>query len=493
VIAGRPPFSLFMEAVIGLEIHAELATQSKMFCACPVVHSAQAAPNCCVCPVCAGMPGVLPVINRQAVEYGLRVALALNCQVAPVSIFARKNYFYPDLPKGYQITQYDRPLAQHGYLLIQTSQGERQVRIRRVHLEEDAGKLTHTQIDDQPCSLVDLNRAGVPLLEIVSEPDLHTPEEVRAYATALRAILRYVGANSGDMEKGVLRIEPNISLRPTGSTALGSRTEIKNLNSFRALERATAYEIERQAALLSQGQPVRQETRGWDEASGQTTLQRVKEQAEDYRYFAEPDLPPLVVEPGWLEAVRQSLPELPAARQQRFQAQYGLSAYDAAVLVEERSVADYYEQSAAAAQGIAPKVIANWVSGELFALLNKAGLEIAACPVSPVALAGLLGMVARGEVSQASAKGVLAEAFASGQEPSAIVNTRGLRQVSDTAAITELVRQVLAENLSQAAAYRGGKEALFQWFFGQVMRRGKGQANPQVVKQVLLDLLHEQP
>ncbi len=481
-----------MEAVIGLEIHAELATQSKMFCACSVVHSAQAAPNSCVCPICAGMPGMLPVINRQAVAYGLRVALALNCQVAPVSIFARKNYFYPDLPKGYQITQYDLPLAQNGSLVIRTSQGERIIRIRRIHLEEDAGKLTHTQIKGQPCSLVDLNRAGVPLLEIVSEPDLHTPEEVRVYATTLRAILRYLGVNSGDMEKGVLRIEPNISLRPSGSATLGSRTEIKNLNSFRALERATAYEIERQAGLLHQGQPVRQETRGWDETSGKTVLQRVKEQAEDYRYFPEPDLPPLVIETDWLESVSQSLPELPAARQSRFQGQYGLSAYDAGVLVEEQCVADYYEQSVAAAQNVTPKVIANWISGELFALLNKAGLEIAACPITPAALANLLGMVARQEISHASARDVLAEMFTSGMDPVVIVNAQGLRQVSDTAAITELVRRVLAENPTQAAAYRAGKEALFQWFFGQVMRLAQGQANPQVVKQILLGLLHTQ-
>ncbi|TLN28073.1 Asp-tRNA(Asn)/Glu-tRNA(Gln) amidotransferase subunit GatB, partial [bacterium] len=310
------------EPVIGLEVHAEMLTRSKMFCGCPVVDSTRAEANVAVCPVCAGMPGVLPVVNRQAVEYALRVALALECSVANSSLFERKNYFYPDLPKGYQISQYEYPLAERGRLVIDTSAGERLIRVRRVHLEEDAGKLTHIEKDGEHYSLVDLNRAGVALLEIVSEPDMHSMEEARAYAEGLRAILRALGVNSGDMEKGVIRFEANISIRPAGSTGLGTRTEVKNLNSFRALERSITYEIERQSALLDAGGRVDQETLGWDEPNNRTNSQRSKEEAHDYRYFPEPDLPPLVVEPEWVEQVRAALPELPRARAQRFVREY---------------------------------------------------------------------------------------------------------------------------------------------------------------------------
>lgn len=473
------------EAVIGLEVHAELATRSKMFCRCAVVDSTQAEPNVAVCPVCAGMPGVLPVLNQRAVEFGLRVALALNCDIAPVSIFARKNYFYPDLPKGYQISQYEQPLARNGWLKIRTSQGERLIRIRRVHLEEDTGKLTHVEQGGESYSLVDLNRAGVPLLEIVSEPDLCTAEEVRAYAVALRAILRYLGVNSGDMQKGVMRVEPNISVRPAGDQALGTRTEIKNLNSFRALERATAYEIQRQSELLRQGQAVVQETRGWDEAHGVTVVQRTKEEAEDYRYFPEPDLPPLVIDPAWLEQIRAALPELPEARLGRFQAQYGLSAYDAGVLIEEPQVAAYYEQAMQAAPEIAPKVVANWISGDLFGLLNQAGIGIEATRVTPEMLAALLRMTTQGEINQNTAKAVLAEMFESGESAEAIVARRGLRQISDQTAIAGLVQRVLEENPNEVRAYLGGKETVAKWLFGQVMRAARGQANPQVLQKEL--------
>jgi aspartyl-tRNA(Asn)/glutamyl-tRNA(Gln) amidotransferase subunit B len=473
------------EAVIGLEVHAELATRSKMFCRCVVVDSTQAEPNIAVCPVCAGMPGVLPVLNQRAVEFGLRVALALDCDIAPVSIFARKNYFYPDLPKGYQISQYEQPLARNGRLKIRTSQGERLIRIRRVHLEEDTGKLTHIEQGSESYSLVDLNRAGVPLLEIVSEPDLRTAEEVRAYAMALRAILRYLGVNSGDMQKGVMRVEPNISVRPAGGQALGTRTEIKNLNSFRALERATAYEIQRQSELLRRGQAVVQETRGWDEARGVTVVQRTKEEAEDYRYFPEPDLPPLVIDPAWLEQIRAALPELPEARLGRFQAQYGLSAYDAGVLTEEPQVAAYYEQAVQAAPEIAPKVVANWISGDLFGLLNQAGIGIESTRATPEMLAALLRMTAQGEINQNTAKAVLAEMFESGESAEAIVIRRGLRQISDQAAIAGLVQGVLEENPNEVRAYLGGKETVAKWLFGQVMRAARGQANPQVLQKEL--------
>ena len=473
------------EPVIGLEIHAELDTRSKMFCACRVVDSTVAQPNIAVCPVCAGMPGVLPVVNQRAVEYGLRVALALGCQVNPTSIFARKNYFYPDLPKGYQISQYEQPLARNGAITFLTSQGERLVRIRRVHLEEDTGKLTHINQAGESYSLVDLNRAGVPLLEIVTEPDLHSAEEVRLYASALRSLLRYLGVNSGDMQKGVMRIEPNISVRPLGSRELGTRTEIKNLNSFRALERGVEYEIQRQVGLLNRGERVVQETVGWDDLRGVTFTQRVKETEEDYRYFPEPDLPPLVLDPAWVEAVRLSLPELPIARLHRFQGQYGLSAYDAEVLVAERATADYYEQAVAAAADVSPKVVTNWITGELFALLNQSGGGIESCPVAPPALAALLEMVRRGEINHNTGKTVLVEMFQSGKTAEQIVAERGLRQVSDTDVIAGLVAGVLADNPEQVASFLQGKETVSRWLFGQVMRLARGQANPQVVQQEL--------
>jgi aspartyl-tRNA(Asn)/glutamyl-tRNA(Gln) amidotransferase subunit B len=475
------------EAVIGLEVHAELATQSKMFCACPVVDSTQAEPNTTVCPVCAGMPGTLPVVNRRAVEYGLRVALALGCQVNPVSIFARKNYFYPDLPKGYQISQYEQPLARNGCLVISIPQGqnpprEKVVRIRRVHLEEDTGKLTHVEKDSQECSLVDLNRAGVPLLEIVTEPDLSSAEEVRAYAMLLRSILRYLGVNSGDMQKGVMRIEPNISVRPVGSDRFGTRTEVKNLNSFRALERSVDYEIPRQIETLQRGEVVHQETRGWDEARGVTVLQRRKETEDDYRYFPEPDLPPLVIDAAWLDEIRATLPELPAARQQRFLQQYGLSAYDASVLIVEPAVSAYFESVVQQTAQISPKLAANWITGELFSLLNQAALSIEDSPVSAAALANLLRRVAQGEINQNTAKTVLGEMFTSGKPAENIIAARGLRQISDTSLVADLVKKALADNPQEVAAYLVGKETIAKWLFGQVMRLAKGQANPQVIQ-----------
>ena len=478
------------EPVIGLEVHAELETRSKMFCACPVLDSTSAAPNVAVCPVCSGMPGVLPVVNQQAVAYGMRVALALDCQIAPASLFARKNYFYPDLPKGYQISQYEQPLARNGRLIVQTSKGERVIRIRRVHLEEDTGKLTHIAGDGESYSLIDLNRAGVPLLEIVSEPDLHSAEEVRAYATGLRSVLRYLGVNSGDLQKGVLRLEPNVSVRPRGSPILGTRVEIKNLNSFRALERGVSYEIERQINLLEQGKTVIQETVGWDASQEITVTQRVKEGEDDYRYFPEPDLPPVVIESEWIERVRASLPELPAAKYDRFRSQFGLNDYDASVLTAEPAIADYFEQVVMAAwreeaERINPKMLANWVSVELFSLLNQAGLSIEETPVPPEELASLVGLVARGEINQNTAKSVMTEMFATGKSAQAIVAEHGWKQISDSIFIAGLVRQVLAENPEQVAEYLAGKENIARWLFGKVMRTAKGQANPQVLQQEL--------
>lgn len=473
------------EAVIGLEIHAELATRSKMFCACPVVDTSQAEPNVAVCPVCAGMPGVLPVVNRRAVEYGLRVALALECEIATTSIFARKNYFYPDLPKGYQISQYEQPLASNGRLVIPTPQGKRVIRIQRVHLEEDTGKLTHVNQDNQSYSLIDLNRAGIPLLEIVSEPDLHNAQEVRIYASSLRSLLRYLGVNSGDMQKGILRIEPNVSVRPIGQQELGTRTEIKNLNSFRALERSVDFEIRRQIEQLQAGEPIIQETRGWDDSKEITVPQRSKEEAHDYRYFPEPDLPPLVIERDWIESINQALPELPIARFLRFQTQYGLNPYDAEVLTAELEAADYFEQVLNASPELSPKSVANWITGELFGLMNQAEPEFKPERIPPLAFAQLLEMISRGEINQNTGKSVLHQMFLTGKSARKLVEESGLGQISDPSYIANLIRQVLEENPAQVSAYLAGKESLARWLFGQVMRLAKNRANPQVVQQEL--------
>ena len=478
------------EAVIGLEVHAEMQTESKMFCACRVVDTTVTEANTAVCPVCAGMPGTLPVINQKVVEYALRVALALDCEIAHTSNFARKNYFYPDLPKGYQISQYEQPLAINGSLAVQTSQGERLIRVRRVHIEEDTGKLTHINEvhedgSSEAYSLVDLNRAGIALLEIVSEPDMRTAEEACSFATALRSVLRYLGVNSGNMQKGVIRFEANVSVRRARSEALNTRVEIKNLNSFRALERSIDYEINRQINLLRSGQEVVQETLGWDENRNITFPQRSKEDADDYRYFPEPDLPPLVVTDVWIEDIRANLPELPGARLQRFQSQYGLSTYDADVLVAEMAVADYFEDAVAAVGDISPKMVANWVSGEFFSLMNKTGLTIEDVKVSPQALGSLIRMAVRQEINQNTAKSVLAEMFDSGLTAEEIVTRYSLRQVSDFDQIAAAVRQVLIDNQEQVADYLAGKETLLNWFFGQAMRVAGGRANPQFLRQEL--------
>ncbi|MBO9370206.1 MAG: Asp-tRNA(Asn)/Glu-tRNA(Gln) amidotransferase subunit GatB, partial [Chloroflexi bacterium] len=383
------------EAVIGLEVHAQVHTRSKMFCACPVMEdTGDLPPNTYVCPVCTAMPGTLPVINRRAVELTLMTALALNCEVPPVSFFARKSYFYPDLPKGYQISQHGLPLGVNGYLDIQTEAGPRRVRINNVHLEEDTGKLYHVG----NVTLVDFNRAGVPLIEIVTEPDMRSAEEVREYAERLREILVYLGVNSGDMEKGVMRFEASVSVRPAGTDVLNPRHEIKNLNSFRALYRAVAYEVAQQVETLRNGGRVLQQTMGWDEGRGVTYVQRSKEYAEDYRYFPEPDLPPLEIGREWLEELRRGLPELPAARRARFVHEYGLSAYEADLLVADRAVADYYE--AAVRMGtVSPKVVANWVTVDLFRVMRESGKGIAELPVSPQALVELIGLVEGGTVN----------------------------------------------------------------------------------------------
>jgi aspartyl-tRNA(Asn)/glutamyl-tRNA(Gln) amidotransferase subunit B len=467
------------EPDIGLEVHVELQTRSKMYCSCGVVDSTSAAANSAVCPICSGMPGTLPVVNQRAVEYGVRVALALESEVQPTSIFARKNYFYPDLPKGYQITQYDHPLALNGRLLIRVPAGEQNIRIRRIHLEEDTGKLTHVERDGRSYTLVDLNRAGVPLLEIVSEPDLHSAESARSYGEALRAILHTLGVNSGDLEKGVIRFEANISVRPKGSQERGTRTEVKNLNSFRAMERAIDYEIERQSKIIGSGGSVLQETLGWSEVRGETYSQRSKEDAHDYRYLPEPDLPPLVIDKDWISRVQSELPELPNSKFTRLVKQYGLNAYSAQRLLEYEGMADYFEQ---AAKSGPPQEVANWILGDLFALMNQTHLDLKQLKIAPAALGELAKITGADQINQPTAKDVLAEMFTTGRGPADIVATRGLGQVSDKSLIAEWVLQVLAENPKEVAMFRAGKAGIANFLFGLVMKKAAGKADPRLVR-----------
>ncbi len=469
------------EVVIGLEVHAELITQSKMFCSCSADFFG-AAPNTHVCPVCLAMPGALPVINREAVAQTIRAGLALNCTIAEDVRFERKNYTYPDLPKGYQVTQYELPQAVNGWLDIDTPEGVKRIGITRAHLEEDTGKLVH----ENGVSLVDYNRAGVPLLEIVSEPDMRSIDEVNEYLTRLRQILIYIGASTGDLEKGAMRMEANISLRPAGSQELGTKVEIKNLNSFRAVRNAIAYEIARQEKVLRAGGQVEQVTLGWLEHEGRTYVQRSKEDAHDYRYFPEPDLPPLHIEREWVEELAAALPELPLARRQRFVEQYGLSQKDADVLTAERPVADYFDALVAAVgDAMPPKKIANWVMGDLFRLVNESSLPISDIPVTPAKFAGLLTLVAARTINANTASQVLKTMFKTGEDAQTIVDREGLAQVSDAAALEGLVDRLLAEHPDEVARYREGKTQLFGWFVGQIMRETRGKANPNVVQQLL--------
>jgi len=474
-------------ADIGLEVHVELATRSKMFCTCPVVDPTISAPNSAVCAVCCGMPGVLPVINRRAVELAIQAALALNCQVAETSIFARKNYFYPDLPKGYQISQYEQPLAVNGYLTIRTTQGEKRITIRRAHLEEDTGKLTH--IDDengQSYSLVDLNRAGVPLLEIVSEPDMHSIEDVRAYSRELRLLLRWLGVSSGDMEKGSMRFEANLSMRPHRSTALGTRVEIKNLNSFKAMEEAIAYQMDVQQKTLQSGKQVTQQTLGWNDETGQTIAQRSKEDANDYRYFPEPDLPPLVIDQAWLDRLKADMPELPSHKRVRFRQRYHLPEDDIERLIEDKKTVAFFESCLDAAPALPARSIANWLLTDLFAWLNQNNRSISELPIQPNNFTDLIAQVEEGIVNQNTAKEVLVIMLETGKTASEIIAEKGLEQLSDSDAIADMVHEVLLSHPQETSAYRQGKETVANWLFGQVMRAAAGKANPQVVKDELL-------
>lgn len=473
------------EAVIGLEIHAEMMTHSKMFTGCEVVDSVEADPNTAVDPLSLGMPGTLPVINRAAVDMAIKVGLALHCSINDYNIFERKNYFYPDLPKGYQISQYAHPIAVNGYVDIDLPSGAtKRVRVRRAHMEEDTGKLTHLE---DGTSLVDYNRAGVPLLEIVTEPDIQTAEEALAYATKIRHILRYLDVNSGDMEKGVIRFEANVSIRPAGSEELNTRVEVKNLNSFRALTGSIEYQIQEQIRAVMAGETIEQATLGWNEDKKVTYSQRSKEDAHDYRYFPEPDLPPLMVDEAWVERVRQTLVELPETKISRYKTALGLSDYDARVLAEERPVAQWFE--AAVAAGGDPKTVTNWVMNNLFSLMNEHKQTIEQIKVTPAGLVELLQLVEQKIINNNTAKEVLAQMFASGQTAKTIVETKGLAQISDEGAILAVVQQIMNENPAEVAAVFSGKDKLIGWFVGQAMRQLKGKGNPDLVNRLLKEEL----
>ncbi len=467
------------ETVIGLEIHAQLLTESKIFCGCSTRFGAN--PNTHTCPVCLGLPGVLPVLNQQVVEFAMKMALATHCTIAPFSQFARKNYFYPDLPKGYQISQYEFPLARDGWVEVAAETGTRHIRINRIHMEEDAGKLIHDEF--QPVSYVDFNRTGVPLLEIVSEPDLRTPEEAVAYLKVLREILRYLEICDGNMEEGSMRCDANISLRPAGTEALGVRTELKNMNSFRNVQRALEFEIRRQAALLESGEPVVQETRLWDATRNVTLSMRGKEEAHDYRYFPDPDLVPIVVDAAWIEATRASLPELPNARRERFAGDYGLPSADAQVLTSSKALANYFEAVVEAFPQ--PKIVSNWIMSELLRALNRDSREIEACPVTPLHLAELLVLIDGGVVSGKIAKTIFEEMYTTGKRAGNVVKEKGLIQVKDAGAIEAVVEEVLAENPGEVALYQAGKDKLLGFFVGQIMKKTKGKANPKMVNEIL--------
>ncbi len=469
---------------IGLEVHAELNTKTKVFCGCSTAVGAP--PNTQVCPICLGFPGVLPVLNRKVVDYGLKLALALNCTITRPSIFERKGYYYPDLPKNFQISQKRAPLGQHGYIDLPLDGATTRVRISDVHIEEDAAKLLHPA-DDPDQTLVDFNRGGIPLLEIVSEPDMHSVAEVEAYMVAIRSALLYLDISEARMEQGQVRFEASISLAAPGAAELGTRVEIKNLNSFRAVTGAVEYEIKRQARALESGEKLWQETRLWDDDRGVTEPMRRKETAMDYRYFPEPDLTPLVIDDAWIARIRAELPELAAARRGRFMEQYGLSAYDAGILTGEKALADFFEDTVKA--GAPAKAAANWLSVEFLRLLNESQISIAEATLTPAALAALIALVESGGVSALAAKTVFAHLFANGGSPAEVVSQLGLGQISDEAQLTAAVAEVIAENADAVANFRAGNEKSIGFLVGQVMKKSGKRANPQLVNKLLRERL----
>lgn len=471
------------EAVIGLEVHTELQTKTKIFCSCRTSFGAD--PNTNVCPVCLGLPGVLPVLNKKVLEYAVRAGLALNCEISRFSKFDRKNYYYPDLPKNFQTSQFDLPICEHGYLDVEVEGEKRRIRITRAHMEEDAGKLVHhgTSITDSDYSLVDYNRTGTPLLEIVSEPDMRSAKEAVAYMEKMRAILQYVGISDCRMEEGSLRCDANVSVRPVGQKELGTKTEIKNINSFKGVERAIEYEAMRQAELLEDGGKVVQETRTWDEKEGVTKSMRTKEEANDYRYFPEPDLVPFTVSDEYIENIRKSLPELPDARKERYMKEFGLSSEDAVFMTNDKATADYFE--AAVDADADPKACVNWLMGEFASQLSTDGIEIAKAPVSAENLAALLKLISKGTISGKIAKKVFATMWKEGGNPEEIVKAQGLVQISDTAELSKLVDEVVGKNPKAVEDFKAGKKKAVGALVGQIMKATKGKANPRVINELL--------
>jgi len=482
-IPAKPEEKNIFEPVIGLEVHAQLKTRTKIFCGCSTEFGAP--PNTHTCPVCLGMPGVLPVLNKKVVDYTLKMALATHCRINRESRFARKNYFYPDLPKGYQISQYELPIAEHGHIHIEIQGQKKRIGITRIHMEEDAGKLTHDAA--RPVSRVDLNRTGVPLMEIVSEPDMRTPEEAGAYLRQLRSIVRYLDVSDGNLEEGSFRCDANVSIMPKGSDTFGIRTELKNLNSFKHVEKAIAFEISRQKEIIMDDGAVIQETRLWDPAQNRTFSMRGKEDAHDYRYFPDPDLLPLIIDDAWVANTRDNLPELPEQKKARFIDAYGLPAYDAGVLSASRELADYFE--ACVNLFPKPKPVSNWIMGPLQGLLNTMGKSILETPVSPAALAALLELEDKGVISNKIAKTVFEEMAVTGAPAQAIVDQKGLVQVSDVSALEKIVDTILEKTPQEVAAYKNGKTKLMGFFVGQVMRETKGKADPKIVNQLLQEKL----
>ena len=470
---------MIYEVVIGVEVHAQLRTKSKLFCGCGTVFGLTA--NSQICPLCLGLPGSLPVLNQAAVEMAVRAGLALNCTIAADNVFARKNYFYPDLPKGYQISQYEAPICEHGWIEIAAREGKRRVRIRRAHLEEDAGKSVH--VAGANGSRVDLNRAGTPLLEIVTEPDLRSSDEVVAYLKGLRDVLMYLEVCDGNMDEGNFRCEPNLSLRPLGLKEFGTKVELKNINSFKFVKDAIEYEIKRQTTVLNGGGKITQETRLWNLDRGETVVMRSKEEAHDYRYFPDPDLVPLKLDKEWIEGFRRSLPELPAARASRFVGDYGIPEYDAGVLTASKTVADYFESCVKLFNQ--PKTVSNWVMGELTRELNNSGTDSSVSPVSPERFVSLLQMVEQGTISLKVAREIFPEVYSSGKTPEQIVQEKGLIQVSDEGAIDKIIDEVLTKNPTQVAQFKEGKQQVLGFLVGQVMKSSGGKANPGKVNELL--------